>query len=133
MTSMDDTGTYKNLPGSYAGEKARLTFKAYGYMPVDTMVALERDGIIVVSVRRDDTFGVLAGVVIDEQGSPLNGVAVEAQGEATITNAQGQFELFIPLEHQCPKPKVSFSRKGYRTKIFTEQTVGRHWQVMLLK
>ena len=132
LNADDDAAVFKNLPGDYLGKNVRLTFNAYGYVPVDSTVHLKRNGTIMLNIRRDDTFGLLAGTVIDEQGYPLLGATVEAEGQTAITNADGHFELSIPLERQRPNPHVTIRKDGYRTEEFTEQSVGRQWQVMLI-
>lgn len=133
LTALDDPAVFMNIPGKYVGKQRRLTFNAYGYMPFDTLVKLERNNVITVEIHRDDTFGVLAGVVIDEQGTPLMDVRVETAGTQALTDKTGYFELHIPLEKQNPKPHVIISKAGYQTEDFSEQAVGRNWNVMLLR
>lgn len=133
LTPSNDEGIYKNLPGKYAGKEARLTFEAYGFSPLDTMVRLQRNGTIVVGISRDDTFGLLAGTVINEQGLALEGATIEAEGQTVTTNTNGHFEMHIPIERQRPKPHVTVTKSGYRPEVFTEQAIGCQWKVMLLR
>ena len=133
LNTIDSNAIYKNLPGDYAGKNARLTFEAFGYVSLDSMVQLKRKGSIVVGIQRDDTYGLLSGIVIDEQGRFIEGATIEAEGQTTTSDATGHFELHIPLESQRPQPCVTISRTGYRTEVLTEQTIGRNWQVMLLE
>lgn len=133
LTETDGIGTYKNLPGRFANQEARLTFEAEGYEPVDTVVTLQRNGEVDLNIHRDDTYGVLAGTIIDEQGQPISGAMVEAEGVTCTSQEDGTFMLRIPIEKQKPCPHVRISKAGYQTEEYTRQGVGLNWQVMLLK
>lgn len=133
LTETDGIGTYKNLPGRFANQEARLTFEAEGYEPVDTVVTLQRNGEVNLNIHRDDTFGELAGIITDEKGQPLGGATVEAEGVTCTSQEDGSFKLYIPIEKQKPCPHVRISKAGYQTEEYTRQGVGLNWQVMLLK
>ena len=133
LNTIDSNAIYKNLPGDYAGKNARLIFEAFGYVPIDTIVQLNRKSSILVGIHRDDTFGLLSGIVIDEQGRFIEGATIGAEGQTTTSDVAGHFELHIPLESQRPQPRVTISKAGYRTEVLTEQAIGRNWHVMLLK
>ena len=106
---------------------------ADGYEDVDTMVMLQRGGEVTLNIHRDNTYGVLAGTIIDENGEPLSGATIEAEGITTTSQADGTFELNIPIEKQKPHPHVRINKAGYQTEEYTKQGVGRNWQVMLRK
>lgn len=133
LKETDGTGIYKNLPGRFANQEARLTFEAEGYEHVDTIVTLQRNGEINLNIHRDETYGVLAGTIIDEQGQPIGGVTVEAEGLTCTSQEDGSFKLHIPIEKQKPCPHVRISKSGYQPEEYTRQGVGVNWQVMLLK
>lgn len=133
LTETGGTGTYKNLPGRFSNQKARLTFEAEGYEPVDTVVILQRNGEVGLNIHRDDTYGVLAGIIIGEDGQPVGGAMVEAEGVTCTSQEDGSFKLHIPIEKQKPCPQVRISKAGYQTEEYIHQGVGLNWQVMLLK
>lgn len=124
---------YKNLPGRYAGKQMHLTFTAYGYMPKDTLVKLQRGGEVQLNIHRDKTYGQLGGTIFGDNGQPLEGALIEAEGERAMTKADGTFSLYIPIEKQKPCPHVRISKTGYQTEEFTEQAIGTEWQVMLMR
>ena len=128
-----ETASYKNLPGRFADQTVRLTFYADGYESVDTMVMLERDGEVVVNIRRDDTYGVLAGSILDEDGQPLGGATVDVEGLMTTSMPDGTFEVNIPIERQKPYPHVRISKQGFQTEEFPQQSVGKDWTVVMIK
>ncbi len=131
LKESDGTATYKNLPGRFANQQARLTFSADGYESVDTIVNLERDGEVQVNIHRDNTYGVLAGTVMDEDGNALGGASIEVEGLMTTSNPDGTFELNIPIERQKLYPYVRISKQGFQTEEFTKQSVGRNWMVLM--
>ena len=133
LTKTDEIGLYKNLPGRFANQEVRLSFIADGYEDVDTMVMLQRGGEVTLNIHRSNTYGMLAGTIIDENGEPLNGATIEAEGITTTSQADGTFELNIPIEKQKPHPHVRINKAGYQTEEYTKQGVGRNWQVMLRK
>lgn len=133
LTEMDGRGIYKNLPGRFANQEARLTFEAEGFEPVDTVVALQRNGEVSLNIQRDDTYGVLAGIIIDEEGQPISGATVEAEGVFCTSQEDGSFKLYIPIEKQKPRPHVRINKAGYQAEEYTRQGVGLNWQVMLMK
>ena len=133
LTETGRTGTYKNLPGRFANQEARLTFEAEGYEPVDTVVILQRNGEVNLNIHRDDTYGVLAGTIIDEKGQPVGGATVEVEGLTCTSQEDGSFKLHIPIEKQKLNPHVRISKAGYKTEEYTRQGVGLNWQVMLMK
>ena len=51
LNATNDVAVFKNLPGDYLGKNVRLTFNAYGYMPIDSTVQLLRNGTIVLPIR----------------------------------------------------------------------------------
>lgn len=131
LTETNGTGTYKNLPGRFANQEARLTFAAEGYESVDTVVTLQRNGEVSLNIHRDDTYGVLAGTIIDENGKPIAGATVEAEGVTCTSQEDGSFKLHLPIEKQKPCPHVRISKAGYQSEEYTRQGVGINWQVML--
>lgn len=133
LKGTDKEALYKNLPGRYAGKQTHLTFTAYGYAPVDTLVKLQRGGEVQLNIHRDKTYGQLGGIVYGDNGQPLEGAQIEAEGEKTATKANGSFSLYIPIERQKPCPRVRISKAGYQTEDFTEQAIGMEWQVVLAK
>lgn len=131
LTETNGTGAYKNLPGRFARQEAQLYFEAEGYESVDTVVTLQRNGEVCLNIHRDSTYGVLAGTIIDENGQPVEGATVEAEGVTCISQEDGSFKLSIPIEKQKTCPHVLISKEGYQPEEYTRQGVGRNWQVML--
>lgn len=133
LTETDGTGTFRNLPGRFANQEARLSFEAEGYEPIDTVVTLQRNHTVSLNIHRDDTYGVLAGIIVDEKGHPVGGATVEVEGITCTSQEDGSFKLRIPIIKQKPCPHVRISKAGFQTEEYTRQGVGLNWQVMLLR
>jgi len=86
-----------------------------------------------VNIRRDDTYGMLAGSILDEDGQPLGGATVDVEGLMTTSMPDGTFEVNIPIERQKPYPHVRISKQGFQTEEFTQQSVGKDWTVVMIK
>lgn len=133
LTPREMTATYKNLPGRYAGKETRIGFSAFGYAALDTLVRLERNGDVKLCIRRNDTYGRLGGIVLADDGTPLEGATIEAEGVTGLSAADGSFLIHIPIEQQRPLPHVRISKSGFRTEEFSQQAVGTDWQIMLIR
>ncbi len=76
----------------------------------------------------------LAGVVVDSQGKPIEGVEVDAwtwhPGNETRTNSRGEFRLEKLGKNQ--KVEIVFRKPGYAPQLFFPQPTGtRDWVIVL--
>lgn len=131
LSAVDIKSFFRNIPGKYANSDVKMTFHAYGYQTIDTVVHLQRNVGIVVNIQRDDTYGVLSGRIIDENGTPVGLAKIDVEGIAANSAPDGTFEVRIPIEQQRPRPHVVISKQGYQREEFTNQSIGRGWSVML--
>jgi protocatechuate 3,4-dioxygenase beta subunit len=97
---------------------------------VPTIVGAKVDAIKNVAI------GELTGTVVDDQGTPLKGVAVNGeyahQGHETETDAKGQFRL--PGFERDEKVEVIFSKPGYSPETFMQLPSGvAGWFIVLGK
>lgn len=131
-------GTIDVVAGEQAETTVTLTKSIDLSTPPDAAVPESETGIPkpqppkIVSTEADETE--LAGVVIDEQGRPLEGVAVDAwtwhPGNETTTDAEGRFRLkgFEPSE----AVEVEFTKDGYSPSLYVSQKAGTDdWTVTL--
>lgn len=133
LTNIKEIGSFKNIPGKFANQDVHLKFHAYGYETIDTLVSLERNGLINIPIRRDDTYGILSGSIIDENGHPIAGATIEAEGYTAVSATDGTFEIHISEKDQKPYPHVRVIKTGYQTEEYQEQPIGKDWQIMLIK
>ena len=76
----------------------------------------------------------LAGVVVDSQGKPIEGVEVDAftwyPGNETLTDARGEFRL--KKLGKNPNVEIVFRKHGYTPQLFFPQPTGtRDWVIVL--
>jgi hypothetical protein len=97
----------------------RFNVSAAGYDDVEiTQPVRPGETLILNTVRMPAAVGVLGGLVVDREGTPLGGVAVEVQrGEflaATVTPTAGEIGVFSVTELATPATYlVTFSAPGY--------------------
>lgn len=129
LQSLDTTVQIDALPGYYRMRNIDVSFNAaYYYEPIQNEVTLgygissETD----IQLKRDNTFGRMAGVVLDAVSlEPLSNVlvSVDAGEFSATTDAEGKFEISIPIERQSEYKDVELSCDGYKFDTFPEETV----------
>ena len=133
LTSVDTSSVFMNIPGKYANHKLPLKVEAFGYQYIDTVVTIRRNGDNEIGMRRDDTFGILAGTIVDENNCAVADARIEVEGCVALSSADGQFEVSIPIEKQRPCPHVIISKPGFRTEEYRSASIGRRWRVLLIR
>lgn len=100
LSDSSDCAVFQNLPAKFKRRNARLTFKAAGYIPLDTSMIPGTQ--LVIPVSRDDAyFGIVQGMVRNSLNDRLMAdVEVEVLQIKTRTDANGRFRLFVPLTLQ---------------------------------
>ncbi|HRZ42132.1 MAG TPA: carboxypeptidase-like regulatory domain-containing protein [Bacteroidales bacterium] len=123
---------FKQIPSRYKREKANLRFTARGYRPVDTMVAV-RD-LITLSIRRDNSLGVIFGTVKDGDLMPVEGVTISVKEIRAVTDAMGKFRIEIPLAMQSEEQRLTAIKDGFEPWDFTGiPSETEEWKVVLNK
>lgn len=131
-TSLSDLIIFKNIPGKYRYKDIRSLVQIDGYFKIDTL--LHSSSSATLNIVRDSTWGVLAGVVYNDNLEPIEDILVKMQnGLSALTNQNGEFRISIPLDKQLQYVDVIFSKKGYLDKQFTHSLVSRNWKVILTK
>ena len=114
------------LAGYNRFKDMRLKIQSQYFCEVDTVsplgFGLRRD--IQVELRRDDSFGRFAGYVSDELIYPISGAKVSVAGYESITDADGYFELCLPLELQRAEQPIEIAMAGYKTLCREDETPG---------
>lgn len=123
---------FKEIHRKHMGKDARVKVTADGYQPIDTVMALSKDMRIVI--KRDNSRGILFGMVKDEDNNPLAGVTVSVADLTATTDAMGNFRIEIPLDKQKEEQRVSAFRKGYKLWDFTGPVSDKvPWKIILRK
>ncbi|MBK9356575.1 MAG: toll/interleukin-1 receptor domain-containing protein [Bacteroidales bacterium] len=100
LYNSSDYAVFHNLPAKLRRSKARLSFKAIGYIALDTSLIPGETQVIPVS-RDASYFGIIQGMVRNGPDDRLMAdVEVEVLQIKTRTDANGRFRLVIPLTLQ---------------------------------
>ncbi len=107
----------EDLPGYYRLRNVNIEFEATYYQSQSQQLSLSAglDNRVCLSLKRDDSFGLYAGVIIDDDGCPVEGVVVDVDGNKTTTNECGEFSVKIAIEEQSLSKRVVISKDGYLT------------------
>ena|SRR5574344_717747 len=91
---------FPNLPGKYKGKNIRIIMKAYGFMPLDTIIKLQ-DNILIPISRNTETYGRVRYCIKDnETEKPIADAVIDFGFTTTITNKDGILDILVPLNQQ---------------------------------
>lgn len=124
VSAVDDEIVFTNIAGKFKGKDTRLVFSMFGYQQSDTTLLLNNTHQI--NIRRDDTFGIFAGQVVDEDGDPVAGVNVAIDGHEATTDEQGAFKITLPVEEQSQQKHIVLSKAGYQEMAYDLQPQQDH-------
>lgn len=114
-SNLDTTIVLKNRPGYYRGRTLPVEFTSSYFDTIRTEInvgfGFTKENILFV--RRDDTFAVFAGTVLDQDGNPLDGATVSIKQENSVSDAEGRFRISLPVEEQEESQAVIIEKEGY--------------------
>ncbi|MCB0642350.1 MAG: carboxypeptidase regulatory-like domain-containing protein [Phaeodactylibacter sp.] len=118
--SIDQELIFTGIPGTFAGQPVQLTFEAVGFQRVDTFFELKGEGLT-LPIYRDDRYGRLYGIILDPQtSSPIPNAHIIVDELEAYSNADGTFDLTIPLAKQRRQQRVTVEHPDFETKTVTE-------------
>lgn len=114
-TSLDGEIVIEDLPGYYRLRDVEVRFDATYYEGESRSVTLGAgiEGGVDISLRRDDSFGIYAGRVYDDDFNPVEGVVVDVEGHTATTDEHGAFSITFAVEEQSCSKRVVLSKEGY--------------------
>ncbi|MEZ5041621.1 MAG: hypothetical protein R2828_17135 [Saprospiraceae bacterium] len=115
--AIEKEAIFRGIPANYRREPVRVQFDALGFLKIDTTVLLNTETLN-LSIRRDDTYGRVFGVVVEEREktpAPLEGVTVSILDISTQTDENGRFSLSIPFEKQRKQQRLRATKAGYES------------------
>lgn len=127
--------TASDIPGHFRGGKIDVSFNAVYYRQIDTSL---RVGLGTVSrrelkLKRDGSFAVFAGKVMDDEGKGISGVSVEIDGRRTETDSDGRFRIEFPVSEQSVTKPVRLEKEGYVTVSREDEPPGRNIRYIMRK
>lgn len=112
VSAIDEPVVFSNIAGKFNGKPTRLVFRMFGYETIDTTLSLGKSHGL--SIRRDDTFGIFAGQVIDDDGNPVPDVSVAIGSHVDVTDASGIFFISLPVGEQSQQQHIVLTKTGYQ-------------------
>ena len=108
----DSAVDFRNIPGKFKDEPVKMSFRAYGFEPLDTVIRLGQS-VDLPLVRDSSTYGhIRYQIRSNATDAPLSDVTVDFGFAQVTTDEQGVLDVQIPLEHQQTYYPVVISRGG---------------------
>lgn len=100
LTNENPSGTYFDIPARLMGKPARLTMTCRDYIALDTTLTLTSE--LTLPLERDpEVYGrVRASLFSISKERNLPNVRLLIDGHEAVTDAEGAFDIFIPLAEQ---------------------------------
>lgn len=127
VTSADTVVEVDALPGYNRLRDIRISFVADRYYEAEERLLRVTAGIgqeYGIYLRRDDTFALFAGRVIDQEGSPVRDVVLCIGGHEVTSDDEGRFMLRLPLSEQSVTKSVTVTHEGYQSLVREDESPG---------
>lgn len=112
LATLQEVVEFEGINRKYAWlDDFTQSFKAKGYMPVDT--TLSYTNTCFLSICRNNDAGVLQGVVTDEERQPMADARVQVLGYSAQTEADGSFLIEVPLSQQATSYRLTVMKAGF--------------------
>lgn len=105
IRSWEQAVVFRYLPARLKGKQAQLHIKAPDYLPLDTVVTLTEE-LRLPLARDPQIYGALRAVVLIN-GTPAANKRIIVESHEVTTDANGRFELILPLEQQKKKYQIT--------------------------
>lgn len=102
---------FKEIHTRYRWSEFRFILESPGYYKLDTVIKYKDH--ILLPIRRDRSYGIIKGEVMDESGNPIEGADVNVIDLHAYTDRNGEFELEIPSSQQTTTYRLKIRKKGY--------------------
>ncbi|MBR1447372.1 MAG: toll/interleukin-1 receptor domain-containing protein [Prevotella sp.] len=109
IRTADGSVVMANIPGRFLNKEVRVSVRCRDYLPVDTVLTLQKD--VSIAVRRDEAvYGRVAVRLWDAEAErPVAGATVVVEGREAVSDAEGRVCLQVPLAEQRPAYRVRAS------------------------
>lgn len=109
ILSIDSPVLFPNIPRKYLNQPVHISASIKDYYPLDTTIVLTENSEL--KIHRDPSiYGNINFQIWNDNAKGVPGVRIKIQGQTTVSDAQGNVSLFIPLEQQQVKYAILSSR-----------------------
>jgi len=107
------------IPVKFRGQEIEVVLVAEGYEPVSAGKKYIMDGNkVVLNVQRDNSLGLIQGIVKDRSGERfIAGALVMIDQETTLTtDSLGRFKTVLPIDKQRETYAITVKKEGFMVK-----------------
>lgn len=114
LSGLDTMIIVKDIPGYLRGQQLDVKFSAdyYETLSLQHQVSVGMNQDIVINLKRDSTFAVFAGTVVDISETPIQDAEVAVADQKTTTDADGKFRIVFPVVVQSEVKPIKITKKG---------------------
>ena len=129
-----DTVIALNLSGYLKLKRFEVHFKGQYYCDINYPVIAGANNWkeIDIQLRRDSTYAVYAGKIVDSQGVPVKDAVVTIDKQKSITDKNGSYYLIFPVDQQDTSKILHIFKEGYKV-ITTDQVPYKDAAFILFK
>ena len=98
IVTWENFTVFRYLPAKLKNQEVSLRIEAPDFLPLDTVVILTED-MRMPLCRDPQVYGALSATILMDD-HPLPNTRIHVDSFETMTDANGHFELFVPLEQQ---------------------------------
>ena len=98
IVTWENFAVFRYLPAKLKNQEVSLRIEAPDFLPLDTVVILTED-MRMPLCRDPQVYGALSATILMDD-HPLPNTRIHVDSFETMTDANGHFELFVPLEQQ---------------------------------
>lgn len=119
INSINQKIIFKEIHGKFIGKTTRIRLNIFGFNKIDTKIKLSKN--ITIPIKRDNIYGHIYGYVKNSKsGKRESGIQIEILNYKTITDKNGKFEFYIPLEEQRKEYILTLKQ---RNKVIQKETI----------
>lgn len=114
LANLDTTLTIDNIPGYLRWQQLDIKFMAdyYDSLSLKHRIAIRTNQNLKIDLKRDSTFAIFAGSVVDDNETPIQDAEVTIENQKTTTDADGKFCIVFPTEMQSEIKPINITKKG---------------------
>lgn len=117
LSSFDDTALFRHLPAKALGKQAHITILAPDWLAIDTTLVLGEQ-LSLPLLRDPQTYGHITAYAF-KHGKPCANKQLRIGNYTATTNADGFFEINIPLAEQDVEYEIIDILSGAATLLYT--------------
>lgn len=135
LNKIDTSVVIKTIPGYYRFQTIPVFFRAsyYEVVELNKRIGLGVKQHLVLNLKRDNTFSVFQGIVIDEDGNPVKDADVIIENVRTHTNMNGFFAIHFDVEKETVTKPICIEKEGMQSYYRRDECPGDNLKYIMHK